>query len=126
VAVTGRASEKTAATSALAANADTLGTAFVSAFGSDAGTQVDKIWASRNAALLGYAAGDSASKQALTDTFVAAFVSLSKVPGARVKSQVDATIKVIDDQRAKSSTTVADDDRAAATAMQPIANSIQG
>lgn len=124
--VAGRTSEKTAATSALAANADMLGTAFASAFGSDAGTQVDKIWASRNAALLGYAGGDAASKQALTDTFVTAFASLSKVPAARVKSQVDATLNVIDDQRAKSSKSVADDDRAAATAMQPIANSIQG
>ena len=124
--VAGRAPEKTAATSALAANADMLGTAFARAFGSDAGTQVDTIWASRNAAILGYASGDPASKTTLTGTFVTAFVSLSKVPAARVTSQVDATLKVIDDQRSKSSKSVADDDRAAATAMQPIADSIQG
>jgi hypothetical protein len=38
---------------------------------------------------------------------------------------VAATLKVIDDQRSKSGLAIADDDRAAATAMQPIADSVQ-
>jgi hypothetical protein len=43
-----------------------------------------------------------------------------------IAGHVNATIKVVDDQRAKSSKTIAGDDRAAATSMQPIADSIQG
>ena len=122
--VAGRNSEKTAAASALAANADLLGTAFANAFGSAAATQFNTIWAARDKALLGYASGDVQSKQALTETFVTAFVSFGRVDKAHARNQVMATIRVIDDQRAKSKS-VAGDDRAAATAMQPIADSIQ-
>ena len=122
--VAGRNSEKTAAASALAANADLLGTAFATTFGSAAATQFNTIWAARDKALLGYASGDVQSKQALTETFVTAFVSFGRVDKAHARNQVMATIRVIDDQRAKSKS-VAGDDRAAATAMQPIADSIQ-
>jgi len=74
-------------------------------------------------ALLAYAAGDGASKPALTDTFVQDFAAVARVNNAPVTVQVNATIKVIDAQRAKSSKTLAAADRAAATAMQPIADS---
>ena len=118
--VADRAAEKTAATAALATNADSLRAAFPAA-----GTGFDKVWAARDAALLAYASGDAASKSALTDTFVRDFGALGHVGHAAVTAQTGATIKVIDDQRAKSSKTLADDDRAAATAMQPIADSIR-
>lgn len=120
-----RNAEKTAAAAALAANADRLGTAFAGSFGNAVGTQFDTIWAARDAALIGYASSDAPSKQALTVTFVAAFAALAHVTRSQAANQVGATIKVIDDQRAKSSKTVAGDDRASATAMQPIADSIQ-
>lgn len=124
--VAGRAAEKSAAAAALSANADMLGTAFTAAFGTTAGTQFDTVWATRNTALVGYASGDAASKNALTDTFVSAFTSLAHVGQRPVATQLSATLKAIDDQRAKNSTTIATDDRAAATAMQPIADSIKG
>jgi hypothetical protein len=120
-----RNSEKTAAAAALATNGDMLGTAFSTAFGNSVGTQFDKVWAARDAALVGYASGDATAKQSLTATFVAAFAPLAKVGRSQVASQVAATLKVIDDQRAKSGLAIAGDDRAAATAMQPIADSVQ-
>ena len=121
--VAGRTAEKTAAAAALSANADMLGTAFAGSFGNPAGTQLDTIWGARNAALMGYASGDAASREALTGSFVSDFAALVHVDRAHVLAQVSATIKVIDEQRAKSSLTVATDDRAAATSMQPIADS---
>ena len=125
-AVAGRAAEKPASTAALAANANMLGTLFATSFGNAAGTQFDRVWSARDAALIGYASGDAASKSALTETFVGAFASLAHVNQTPVASQVDATIKVIDEQRAKSLKTIAGDDRMAAGSMQPLADSIQG
>jgi len=116
--VTGRSPEKAAAAAALATNADNLRAAFPGS-----ATGFDKVWAARDAALLAYAAGDGASKPALTDTFVQDFAAVARVNNAPVTVQVNATIKVIDAQRAKSSKTLAAADRAAATAMQPIADS---
>jgi len=119
--VAGRGAEKTAATGALGTNADQLRAAFPAS-----ATGFDKVWGARDAALLAYASGDGASKPALTDTFVRDFAALVQVDNAPLTVQVSATIKVIDAQRAKSSRTVAAADRSAATAMQPIADSIQG
>ena len=125
-AVAGRAPEKAAANDALAANADMLGTAFAKALGNSSATQFDTVWKARNNALLAYASGDAASGQGLAGSFPGVFASLAHVSKSHVMSQLSATIKVIDDQRTKASTTVAGDDRAAASAMQPIADSIQG
>ena len=118
--VAGRSAEKTAAAAAMATNADRLRAAVPGS-----GTGFDKVWAARDAALLAYASGDAASRPALTDTFVREFAALWHVDTSPVKTQVDATIRVIDQQRAKSSKALAAADRAAATAMQPIADSIQ-
>ena len=122
----GRSAERPAAGAALAANANMLGTLFATSFGNAAGTQFDRVWSARDAALIGYASGDAASKSALTETFVGAFASLAHVNQTPVASQVDATIKVIDEQRAKSLKTIAGDDRMASGSMQPLADSIQG
>jgi hypothetical protein len=118
--VAGRSAEKTAAAAAMATNADKLRAAVPGS-----GTGFDKVWAARDAALLAYASGEAASRPALTDTFVREFAALWHVDTLPVKTQVDATIRVIDQQRAKSSKALAAADRAAATAMQPIADSIQ-
>jgi hypothetical protein len=115
----GRSTEKTAATAAMATNADKLRAA-----GPGSGSGFEQAWAARDAALLAYASGEAASKPALTDTFVHEFAALWQVDRAPVKTQIDATIKVIDDQRAKGVKSLAADDRAAATAMQPIGDSV--
>ena len=83
------------------------------------------VWSQEGASLAAYAAsGDSTPKKALTDTFVTQLALVTKVPQSVIANHVDATIKVVDDQRAKASSAVAGDDRAAATSMQPIADSV--
>jgi len=116
-AVAGRNPEAVAASNALAVNRDAIANSIGPSF-------VD-VWTARDKALFGYAAGDSAARSALTSTFVDAFTSLTHTAKPPVIDQVEATLRVIDDQRARSSKQVADDDRAAATAMQPIADSIR-
>jgi hypothetical protein len=82
-------------------------------------------WSQSNAALMTYASvGDAASRNALTNTFTAQLAAVSKTSSTVIAHQVDETVKVIDDQRAASDS-VAGDDRAAATAMEPIADSAQ-
>jgi hypothetical protein len=123
--VAGRASEVAAATAALAANADSLGTAFARLKGNAAATRFDQVWAARDAALLGYAAaGDAASKQSLTQSTASELAALGGIPQALLADQANAIVTAIDDQRARSVTAVAGDDRAAATAMQPIADAL--
>jgi hypothetical protein len=123
--VRGSNSENAAATTALAANADSLGTSFSNLFGNAAGTRFDAVWAARDDALVSYAtAGDDASKRALTQAFVSQFSALGHIASTAVADQADATVKVIDDQRSKSTAPLAGDDRTAATAMQPIADAL--
>ena len=62
----------------------------------------------------------------LRDTFASRFASFAHVEQALITAQIGAELKVIDDQRLKSSKTVANDDRAAATAMREVADSVQG
>jgi len=69
-------------------------------------------------------ASDSTARQRLTDSFVTRFSALTQVPAASIRDQVTATLVAIDDQRAKTYKTLAGDDRAAAGAMQPIADRI--
>ena len=122
--VAGRTQESTAASSALGANAEMLRSLFASVMGNDAGVRFIESWTVKDNALFGYAAGTAGAKSVLTDTFVTRFASVVRVGKPQIAHQIDATLKVIDDQRAKSSKSVAGDDRAAATAMQPIADSI--
>jgi len=125
--VAGRTGESNAASGALAGNESSLAAVFEKALGAGAGPRFTEIWTVKDTGLLGYAAAQSSQDNpVLTGKFVNDFVSLSHADKRAVAAQVEATIKVIDDQRSKSSKTVADDDRAAATAMQPVADSIQG
>jgi hypothetical protein len=112
-----RDSERAAAMSALGVNTDSLDTLLK--------PEVKPLWTARDAAVLAYAtSGDKSAKQALTDTFITQFAALTHVPATAIAEQVSATIKVIDDQRGQSFKTLADDDRAAATSTQPIADSL--
>jgi hypothetical protein len=83
------------------------------------------LWIARDSALLGYAtSGDASAKQSLIDGFVGPFATATRVPAATITEQINATIKVIDDQRGQSFKGLADDDRTAATTMQPISDAI--
>ena len=123
--VRGSDTEKSAAITALAANAGSLATAFGDLFGKASATRFDQVWATRDAGLAGYASGgDSTSRHALTQDFVAQLASLAHIGSAAVSDQVSATLTAIDDQRAKASASLPGDDRAAATAMQPVADAM--
>lgn len=136
-AIGGRAAEQSAAAKALSDNADVIGTLFSGLFSASAGTQFDQLWAAKDAAMAGYAvAADAAAKQSslsmLTDTFVSQFSGfVHDTTGAKsitlspaIQSQIEATLKVIDDQKAKTFAQLAADDRTAAAGMQPIADLI--
>jgi len=110
-----RTAETAAAGAALATNANTLAPLF--------GASFPALWSRRTSGLLAYAKADSGATSTLTVDFVKDFATLAHVDRSPVSRQLMATLKVIDDQRATSSKDVARDDRAAATAMQPIADS---
>jgi hypothetical protein len=133
----GRSTEQAAALTAMATNADLLGTLFISVFGSATGVRFDQAWGAGDAELVVYAAsGDAATRQSavdgLTRLFVTQFLSLvddsTDLKGAEittaVEGQVADTLKVIDDQRAKSAKVVAADDHTAAAATIPIGDLI--
>jgi hypothetical protein len=110
----GRTAESAAANAALTANATALAPLF--------GATFPTLWAQRTSGLLAYAKGDGGASTTLTVDFVRDFAALAHVDRSPVSRQVVATMKVIDDQRANYSKDVAGDDRAAATAMEPIAD----
>jgi len=123
--VSGRTSEQGAAAASLGANVVALGKLFTDLLGGAAGTQLQQLWGARNADLIAYAtSGDATAKLGLTDKFVTRFHGVAPVASNAARDQVIATVKVIDDQRAKASKSVAGDDRAAATGMQAIADRI--
>ena len=136
-AIGGRAAERSAAAKALSDNADALGTLFSGVFGASAGTQFDQLWAAKNSAIATYAAAadQGAAKGALSnlnDTFVSQFGGFvhdstglpSAASSPAMRTQVQATISVIDDQKTKAFVQLAADDRTAAVAMQAIADLI--
>lgn len=110
----GRTAESAAAGAALTTNATALARLFGAGF--------PALWARRTSGLLAYAKGDGGASTPLTVDFVRDFATLAHVDRSPVSRQLMATLKAIDDQRATSSKDVAGDDRAAATAMQPIAD----
>ncbi len=124
--IAGRSAEATAAAPALHLNADRLASVFATMMGGATSAPFSNLWASRTTALLGYANGNVDARLMLIDTFAPRFASFTHVEPILITTQIGAELNVIDDQRAKSSKGVANDDRAAATAMQPIADSIQG
>jgi hypothetical protein len=136
-AIAARTAEQTAAAKALSDNADALGTLFSGLFGASAGTQLDLLWAAKDAAIAAYAtAADQGTAKAalsnLTDTFVSQFAGFvhdsTGLPAAAantsIKAQTQATIGAIDDQRLKAYAQLATDDRSTASAMQSIADLI--
>jgi hypothetical protein len=123
--IAGRTAETGAAASALAESSSGVAGVFASTLGILPSDLVEQLGIEQNA-LFAYAAGEATAKPMLTQKFVDAFASAAHVTKADVANHVNATMKVIDDQRAKNWTAVASDDRAAATSIQPIGDSIQG
>lgn len=133
----GRNTEQAAALTALAANADALGTLFSQVFGAALGTRFDQVWGARDAELVVYAGNaDATTRQGalatLTTAFVAQFAGLvhdatdltESDISSLMQGQVADTIRVIDDQRAKSAKVVAAEDHTAAAATNPIGDII--
>jgi len=110
--VNGRPSEGQQALAQLATNAGMIG-------------RFKDAWALEMADVMAYATkGDDASRQALAQGFTDQLASTAHVPATLVADQASAMVKAIDDQRSKANQSLAGDDRAAATAMQPIADAI--
>ncbi len=124
-AIAGRVAERGPARSALAASASGVAEVIAATLGITPGVLVDQFEVEQDA-LLGYAAGEPTARAALTQKFAAGFAEAAHVAKADVINHVNATIKVIDDQRAKSWTVIAGDDRTAATSVEPIGDSVQG
>lgn len=70
------------------------------------------------------ASNDPATKTNLVDQLATQLASVTRVPRTVVVNHENAVIRVVDDQRAKAPT-LANDDRTAATSMQPIADSVE-
>jgi len=108
--IKGREVESQAVASMLTANANAM-------------ARFKDTWAKEVTSADAYASDASASA-GLTQDFVSQLSTAAAVPWNVVAHQVDAMAKVIDDQRAKSYKALAGDDRASATAMQPLADAI--
>jgi hypothetical protein len=118
--INARSADKVGATAALATNVDAIAVALHKG---DAAFK--QVWADRVLALDAYATGgDAAPRRALSETFVQQLSSRTGIPSGSIADQANATIRVIDDQRAKSFDSLAGDDRSAATAMQPVADAL--
>jgi len=124
-AIAGRTAEKNVALSMLSDSTAAISALVASSIGGPS-TPLVAQWTNEHAALFTYAAGDARAKADLTQRFVNEFSALAHVSKAYVLDHINATLKVIDDQRANNSAAVADDDRAAATSIQPIGDSVQG
>jgi hypothetical protein len=123
--IAGRSAEAASALGAVASARADIAPVMGFVLGPDARTGFPQVWGVRDANVFAYANGsDSGAKQKLTGTFVSEFSALTQVPAASIRDQVIATLKAIDDQRAKVYKNVAGDDRAAAAAMQSIADQI--
>jgi len=122
--VASRDADKTAATAALGLNASALSRSVSDLLGAGVTADFDKAWGARDSALVAYAQkGDADSKSTLTATAAQVATAMHLQPGL-VTTELNALIKAIDDQRSKASETIAGDDRAAATSMEPLADSI--
>jgi hypothetical protein len=123
--IAGRSDEASNALGAVAGARTDIAPVIGFLLGPDARTGFPGIWGIRDANVFAYAnASDSAAKDKLTGAFVTQFSALTQVPPALIRDQVIATLKAIDDQRAKAYKNVAADDRAAAAGMQAIADQI--
>jgi len=117
-AVNGRTAEVAQALSSITSNTDLMDMELKN-------PRLKSVWSLELSAIDSYAAtGDPVSRKTLTETFVSELSSMTAASASMISDQVNATIRVIDDQRTGALTSLAGDDRAAATAMQPLADSL--
>ncbi len=134
-AIGGRSAEQAAAAGALGENATALDALFTDLFGAPIAMRFDAVWAASNAAMIGYASASTpAAKQRslsqLNDTFVTQFAVWIQdstdlaSSGSRpaLETQFEAVAAVIDDQRARSLSKLAADDRSAETSTEVVAD----
>jgi hypothetical protein len=89
-------------------------------------TRFALAWRQEISSLQSYALNqDPSARATLTDTVVSQLAAVTRAAPRVIADHENAIIKVVDDQRT-SAPTLAVDDRAAATSMQPIADSIEG
>jgi len=108
---------------AVLTNGKAVATVFAATLGQDSAS-LDHALGDEALALKGYATGESGKDEVLKNAEL-----LPGITGASRQHVVDhanALIKVIDDQKAKSYLDIANDDRAAATSTQPLADAIRG
>jgi hypothetical protein len=117
--VNGRSAEKAEAFLALTSNNEAMRSVVDD-------NRFSLAWSQELGSLSAYALnGDPLAAQNLTNTFVTELAVASKAPRSAIAFHENATIAVVDAQRQKNPR-LADDDRAAATSMQPIADSVEG
>ena len=129
----GASAEAEAAASSLQTNAQDLSHAIASVFGSQAGTQAAQLWSDEDRSFVAYAsAADDATKSAalnglnqISAPALAAFLN-SLHASADMASVTHQTIGVIDDQRAKSYSVLAAEDRQSAALLISIGDLMMG
>jgi hypothetical protein len=132
-----RPAEQAAAAAALVANSTTLDAQLTAAFGSSTALGFDHAWAAGDAAMIAYAsAATAASKQQalaqLTDASVTQLAGwladttnvAADASRSVLESEVEAVTTVIDDQRARSWSRLAADDRSAEASSEVVADLI--
>lgn len=113
-----RDAEATMALAALAANVDTLRAAV-------GDPRFGLLWSQEVTSLHDYAlTDDPRSRATLTDSIASELAAVTRANSSVIVNHENASIRAVDDQRSDSPT-LADDDRAAATSMQPIADSVK-
>jgi hypothetical protein len=123
--IAGRGDEAAAALGGVAGVRTDLAPVIGFVLGPDGRAGFPGIWGIRDADLFAYANSSNAgARQRLTGSLVSQVSALTHAPAAAVRSQMIATLKVMDDQRANAYKNVPGDDRAAAAAMQSIADQI--
>jgi hypothetical protein len=119
----GRNAEAGFAATSVATNAEAAAKAFASTLGQDPATLKGALDAEM-LALKNYAAGDG-GKDALTKS-AGDVAGLAHVSKQHALDHVNSLIKVVDDQRAKNFSDLANDDRSAATSTQPMGDAVRG
>ncbi len=123
--VGGRNPEGTAAQSALHDSALAASAVIAPTVGIDA-SDIANQWEVEHDSLMRYARGDAAARSVLTSNFVNDLASRAHISKLLLLDHVNATLKVVDDQRATDFAALANDDRAAATSTQPMADAVRG
>jgi len=121
--IAGRDAEAGFASTSVATNADAAAKTFASTLGQDPATLKGALDAEM-LALKNYAAANG-GKDALTRN-AGDIASLAHVSKQHALDHVNALIKVVDDQRAKNFSDLANDDRSAATSTQPMGDAVRG